>query len=130
MIDFDQHMKKLRNVNGYLGSAILNYAGEILYIDDENTGADIGYASAIFNDSFRQINEASLDIGFSDISSLETKTEDGHVFLMKSTCTHGKEADTTVGIFCIFRDDGNIALAKMVMDKSSIEISKELISKL
>ena len=80
MIDFNARMEKLRKVNGYLGSAILNYSGETLYIDEENTGADIGYASAIFNDSFRQINEASLDVGFSDISSFETKTEDGHVF--------------------------------------------------
>jgi len=126
MIDFDQHMKKLRSVNGYLGSAVLNYSGETLYIDEENTGADIAYASAIFNDSFRQINEASLDVGFSDVASFETKTEDGHVFLMKSAGTHSQEMHTKIDIFCIFRDDGNIALAKMVIDKASKAISQEL----
>ena len=126
MIDFNTRMEKLRKVNGYLGSAILNYSGETLYIDEENTGADIGYASAIFNDSFRQINEASLDVGFSDISSFETKTEDGHVFLMKSAGTHSSESFSKIDIFCIFRDDGNIALAKMIMDKSSKLISDEL----
>ena len=126
MIDFNARMEKLRKVNGYLGSAILNYSGETLYIDEENTGADIGYAAAIFNDSFRQINEASLDVGFSDIASFETKTEDGHVFLMKSAGTHSDESYSKVDIFCIFRDDGNIALAKMIMDKSSQAISQEL----
>ena len=126
MIDFNARMEKLRKVNGYLGSAILNYSGETLYIDEENTGADIGYAAAIFNDSFRQINEASLDVGFSDIASFETKTEDGHVFLMKSAGTHAEENYSKVDIFCIFRDDGNIALAKMIMDKSSQVISQEL----
>jgi len=125
MINFDEKMKKLRSVNGYLGSAILNYSGETLYIDEENTGTDIGYASAIFNDSFRSINEASLDIGFSDISSFETKTEDGHVFLMKSA-GNGSEDFSKIDIFCILRDDGNIALAKMVMDKSAKIISDEL----
>jgi len=125
MINFDEKMKKLRSVNGYLGSAILNYSGETLYIDEENTGTDIGYASAIFNDSFRSINEASLDIGFSDISSFETKTEDGHVFLMKSAGNDG-ENFSKIDIFCILRDDGNIALAKMVMDKSAKIISDEL----
>jgi hypothetical protein len=126
MIDFDAKMEKLRKVNGYLGSAILNYSGETLYIDEENTGADIGYASAIFNDSFRQINEASLDVGFSDISSFETKTEDGHVFLMKSAGSHADESYSKIDIFCIFRDDGNIALAKMIMDRSAKVISDEL----
>ncbi|WP_457746814.1 hypothetical protein [Sulfurimonas sp.] len=126
MIDFDQHMKKLRSVNGYLGSAVLNYSGETLYIDEENTGADIGYASAIFNDSFRQINEASLDVGFSDVASFETKTEDGHVFLMKSAGSHTQDTHSKIDIFCIFRDDGNIALAKMVIDKASKAISQEL----
>jgi hypothetical protein len=126
MIDFNTQMKKLRSVNGYLGSAILNYSGETLYIDEENTGTDIGYASAIFNDSFRQINEASLDVGFSDVTSFETKTEDGHVFLMKSAGVHAEDTYAKIDIFCILRDDGNIALAKMILDKSSKTISAEL----
>jgi hypothetical protein len=126
MIDFNTHMEKLRKVNGYLGSAVLNYSGETLYIDEENTGTDIGYASAIFNDSFRQINEASLDVGFSDVSSFETKTEDGHVFLMKSAGAQSENSYAKIGIFCIFRDDGNIALAKMVIDRSSKVISDAL----
>jgi len=126
MIDFDKSMQKLRNVNGYLGSAVLNYTGETLYIDEENTGTDIGYASAIFNDSFRSINEASLDIGFSDVSSFETKTQDGHVFLMKSTAATINDGFAKIDIFCILRDDGNIALAKMVMEKSAATISDEL----
>jgi len=126
MIDFDMQMKKLRSVNGYLGSAVLNYSGETLYIDEENTGTDIGYASAIFNDSFRQINEASLDVGFSDVSSFETKTEDGHVFLMKSAGAQAEDNYAKIDIFCILRDDGNIALAKMILDKSAKTISAEL----
>jgi len=126
MIDFDTKMKKLRSVHGYIGSAVLNYSGETLYIDEENTGTDIGFAAAIFNDSFRSINEASLDIGFSDISSLETKTEDGHVFLMQSAGSQESESFSKIDIFCILRDDGNIALAKMVLQKSAKVISEEL----
>ncbi len=126
MINFDERMKKLSSVNGYLGSAVLNYSGETLYIDEENTGTDIGYASAIFNDSFRSINEASLDIGFSDVASFETKTKDGHVFLMRSASANVDDNLSKIDIFCIFRDDGNIALAKMIIEKSSKVISEEL----
>jgi len=126
MINFDDKMKKLTNVHGYLGSAVLNYSGETLYIDEEKTGTDIGYASAIFNDSFRSINEASLDIGFSDVASFETKTKDGHVFLMRSASGNVEDTLSKIDIFCIFRDDGNIALAKMVIEKAAKIISEEL----
>ena len=68
MIDFESKMKKLQNVNGYLGSAILNYSGETLFVENENTGTDIAYSATIFNDAFRMISETSLDIGFSEAS--------------------------------------------------------------
>lgn len=126
MINFNEKMKKLRSVNGYLGSAVLSYTGETLYIDNESTGTDIAYSAAIFNDSFRAISETSLDVGFSEATSVESKTSDGHVFLVKSAGTHNSDGYSKIDIFCIFRDDGNIALAKMIIDKTSKVISAEL----
>jgi len=126
MINFDEKMKKLRSVNGYLGSAILNYSGETLYVENESTGTDIAYSATIFNDTFRTISETSLDIGFSEATSVEAKTHDGHVFLVKSAGNHSDNSYSKIDIFCIFRDDGNIALAKMIIDKSSKVISEEL----
>ena len=126
MINFDEKMKRLRSVNGYLGSAILNYSGETLYVENESTGTDIAYSATIFNDTFRTISETSLDIGFSEASSVEAKTHDGHVFLVKSAGEHHENEFAKIDIFCIFRDDGNIALAKMIIDKSSKSISDEL----
>jgi len=126
MINFDEKMKKLRSVNGYLGSAILNYSGETLYVDNESTGTDIAYSATIFNDAFRTISETSLDVGFSEASSVEAKTSDGHVFLVKSAGNYSDNSYSKIDVFCIFRDDGNIALAKMIIDKSSKVISNEL----
>ncbi len=126
MIDFDQVMKRLKAVNGYLGSAVLNYTGETLYYDNENTGTDIPYSASIFNDAFRMISESSLDVGFSDASSIEAKTLDGHVFLINSAGEHSDEQFAKINIFAIFRDDGNVALAKMIMDKAAKSISSEL----
>ena len=126
MINFEEKMQRLTKVNGYLGSAILNYTGETLYVENAHTGTDIAYAATIFNDTFRTINETSLDIGFSEASSVETRTQDGHVFLVKSAGEqHGNEY-AKIDLFCIFRDDGNIALAKMVIDKAAKQISDEL----
>lgn len=126
MINFDEKMKKLRSVNGYLGSAILNYGGETLYVDNESTGTDIAYSATIFNDAFRAISETSLDVGFSEASSVEARTVDGHVFLIKSAGTQSDNSYSKIDLFCIFRDDGNIALAKMIIDKSSKVISNDL----
>lgn len=89
MIEFNEAMKKLRSVNGYLGSAVLNFSGETLYLDDENTSVDIAYSASIFNDAFRMISESSLDVGFADASLVEARTEDGHVFLINSSGNHG-----------------------------------------
>ena len=126
MIDFDASMKKLRSVNGYLGSAVLNYSGETLYIDNDNTGTDIAYSASIFNDAYRMVSESSLDVGFSEASSIEAKTLDGHVFLINSAGEFSTDNNTKLNVFAIFRDDGNVALAKMIMDKASKSMSIEL----
>jgi len=126
MIDFDKSMKRLRSVNGYLGSAVLNYSGETLYIDNDNTGTDIPYSASIFNDAYRMISESSLDVGFSEASSIEAKTLDGHVFLINSAGNFSANNFSKINVFAIFRDDGNVALAKMIMDKASKSMSEEL----
>jgi len=117
MVEFDKEMKKLRSVNGYLGSAVLNFSGETLFMDEENTNVDIAYSASMFNDAFRMITESSLDVGFADASLVETRTEDGHVFLINSSGNTGDNF-SRLTTFAIFRDDGNVALAKMIMEKT------------
>jgi hypothetical protein len=72
------------------------------------------------------ITESSLDVGFSEASSLEAKTLDGHVFLINSAGEHSDDSFAKINVFAIFRDDGNVALAKMIMDKAAKKISSEL----
>ena len=126
MVDFDEHMKKLRSVNGYLGSAILNFSGETLYLDEDNVGTDIAYSASVFNDAFRMISESSLDIGFAEASFVETKTYDGHVFLINSSGYQSSEQFSRINVFSIFTDDGNVALAKMIIDRVSKSISDDM----
>lgn len=126
MIEFEQSMKKLRSVSGYLGSAVMNFAGETLYMDAENTSVDIAYSASIFNDAFRSISEASLDVGFSDASFVETKTHDGHVFLINTTSDQSGDNFSKLNVFAIFRDDGNVALGKMVIERTAQAMSKSM----
>ena len=126
MLEFDKEMKKLRSVNGYLGSAVLNFSGETLYMDEENTNVDIAYSASIFNDAFRMISESSLDVGFAEASLVESRTEDGHVFLVNSSGSASKDNFSKLTTFAIFRDDGNVALGKMIMEKTVQGMSKAM----
>jgi len=126
MIKFKNTMKRLHAVNGYLGSAVLNYSGETLYVDNDKTGTDIPYSASIFNDAYRMLSESSLDVGFSEVSSVETKTLDGHIFLIHGAGMLSDDNYAKVNIFAVFRDNGNIALAKMIMDRAVKKLSKKL----
>jgi len=120
MLNFNEQMKKLKGVNGYLGAAILNKQGETLYLDEEGTNSDIVYSASVFNDAFLEISESSIDIGFSATNMLEARTTDGHVFIIKSVS--GKEESSQLTFFSIFKDNGNVPLAKMVIDRSATRI--------
>lgn len=126
MINFKKAMKKLRSVDGYLGSAVINYTGEILYIDQKRTGIDVEYSASLFNNALRKISKLSLDIGLSDVSLVETRTFDGHIFLIYNTGDQYGDSFSKLNVFAIFRDDGNVGLAKMIIDKTSQRMSKKI----
>lgn len=126
MINFKKSMKKLRSVDGYLGSAVMNLTGEILYIDQKRTGIDVEYSASLFNNALRKISSLSLDVGLSDASLVETKTFDGHIFLINNTGDQYSDNFSKLNVFAIFRDDGNVGLAKMILDKTSQRMSKKI----
>ncbi len=108
-MNIHEMVKNIQHINGYAGSAVLSKTGEIVYID-ENKEIDLAFSSSLFNDTFRALNEASLDIGFSNLIRLETENEEGMIFLI-----YGNKEHT---IFTIFNPQGNISLAKMMLIKA------------
>ena len=105
-MNIEKTIKEIQNINGYIGSVVLNKDGEIIYID-ESENIDLAFASSLFNDTFRALNEASLDVGFSNLVRLETQNEEGMIFLI-----YGNQKQN---IFTIFNPKANISLAKMVL---------------
>jgi len=99
-------IKKIETISGYIGSAILNKEGEIIYIDEDKR-LDLAFSSSLFNDTFRKLSEASIDMGFSNLLRLETETEEGMVSLLY--------ANQEYTVFAIFDIKGNISLAKMLL---------------
>jgi len=107
-MEIEKVIKEIQNINGYMGSAVLNQSGEIIYIN-ENQTIDLAFSSSIFNDTFRALTSASLDIGLSNLIRLETETDEGTVFLIY--------ANKEQTIFSIFDSKGNISLAKMMLSQ-------------
>lgn len=107
-MEFKKIIKNFRDISGYIGCSILSKTGEIAYID-EHKSIDMAFSSSIFNDTFRQLNRASQDIGLTKLIRLEAQTDEGIVFLL-----YGNSERT---IFAIFEAKGNISLAKMVLSK-------------
>jgi hypothetical protein len=105
----EKMIKNIKNVNGYAGSSILNNEGEILYID-ESRSIDIAFASSLFNDTFRALKSASVDVGFSRLIRLEGETKEGMIFLIYSNSRHT--------IFSVFNPECNISLAKIMLIQS------------
>ena len=108
-MNIEKTIKDIQEINGYTGSAVLNKDGEIIHID-ENENIDLAFASSLFNDTFRALNEASLDVGFSNLIRLETENKEGMTFLI-----YGNQKLT---IFTIFNPLGNISLAKMILTQA------------
>ncbi len=99
-------INEIQGINGYIGSTILNNTGEIVYIDEDKT-IDLAFSSSLFNDTFRALTEASLDVGLTDLIHLEVQTEKGEIFLIYANQKHT--------IFAIFDVKGNVSLAKMIL---------------
>lgn len=108
-MNIDKLTQDIQHIHGYMGLAILNKTGEIIHIDEHQT-IDIAFSASLFNDTFRLLNEASLDIGLSPLVHLETQTDKGMVFLLYAN------QDQT--IFTIFDSNSNISLAKIILAQS------------
>ena len=102
-------INEIQGISGYIGSTILNKTGEIVYID-ENKTIDLAFSSSLFNDTFRTLTEASLDIGLTDLIHLEAETKEGEIFLIYSNQKHT--------IFATFDSKGNVSLAKMILSQA------------
>jgi len=126
MINFKKIIERLTKTKGYVGSAILNSDGEALYIEDSHTGTEVAYGATMLFEVINTLNDMSAELGFADTCFLETKTEDGHIFLVETYSSSYEDEDIKVIIVSIFRDDGNITLAKMLLGKILKEITKEL----
>lgn len=118
----ENYLEKLKKINGYRASGIMNFTGEILAQDSVDPNIDLGLVGATFNDIFRTAHEASNKIGLEACKEAAISTPKG-IVIMKCS---GVQAKVHYHLIAIFNADGNQALAKMEMDKMIPAVMEEL----
>ena len=112
-MSLDALLGDLKNINGYVASAIMDFTGQTLVSDSADSSIDLNVVGAIFNDIFRSAHEAAGKVGFSAANEMTILTPNGVIAMM---CT-GVSADVHLHLVCVLNKDGNQALAKMAMAK-------------
>jgi len=118
----EEHLNKLKGINGFKAAGIMNFTGEILAMESVDPKIDLDTVGATFNDIFRTAHEASNKIGLEACREAVISTPKG-IVIMKCS---GVKAKVHYHLLAIFAADGNQALAKLEMDKMVPLVMDEL----
>jgi len=113
MIIDESLLEDLSGINGYRASAITTNLGEVIISDTKKLKTDLTEVTATFNDIFKNAHIVSKSIGLGKLGLMEIHT-DGAVALMVSS---GEDSRIHLHGFAIFTKDGNITLAKLILNK-------------
>ncbi len=113
----------IKQINGYLGVGISQYTGDLLLFDKANDKINLEETSVIFNDVFRSSHSLSKKLSLGKTEIMEITTEHAKILMACS----GEDTTVHLHVFAIFKNDGNVALAKMILprilNKSVAELS-------
>jgi len=113
----------IKQINGYLGVGISQYTGELLLLDKANDNINLEETSVIFNDVFRSSHSLSKKLSLGKTQIMEITTDNAKILMACS----GENSSVHLHVFAIFKNDGNVALAKMILprilNKSVTELS-------
>ena len=106
-------LEGLKDINGYLGSAISNYTGEILIADTHKVAGSLEEASLTFNEAFRSLQSISKKLNLGDTQVMEVEMDKAVVIMVSS----GEDLRLHLHAFAIFKKDGSVALGKLELKK-------------
>ena len=120
-------LDRLKDIKGYMGSAICDYKGEVLVEDIatlDTSKEDYEIIMGTFNDIFRDAHKASrsLDLGRTEEMTIETEKS-----TIITVCS-GEETRAHIHLYAIFDKDGNANLGKLTLKKIVPAVLDELIA--
>jgi len=112
----------IKQINGYLGVGLSQYTGELLLFNKSDSNINIEETSIIFNDVFRDTHALSKKLSLGHTKIMEISTEKSKILMACS----GENTPVHLHLFAIFKEDGNVALAKMILPKIMNKAVSEL----
>jgi len=103
----------IKQINGYLGVGISQYTGDLLLFDKVNDKINLEETTVIFNDVFRSSHSLSTKLALGKTEIMEITTEQSKILMACS----GENNSLHLHAFAIFKNDGNVALAKMILPR-------------
>jgi len=112
----------IKQINGYMGVGLSQYTGDLLLFDKSDSDINIEETSIIFNDVFRDTHALSTKLSLGHTKIMEISTEKSKILMACS----GENSPVHLHLFAIFKKDGNVALAKMILPKIMNKAVSEL----
>lgn len=112
------HLARLQKIKGYKASAVMTFRGEILASHSADARIDLLAVGKIFNDIFKTAHGASEKIGLKACLETVISTPKGNIIMHCS----GVEAPIHFHLLGIIDVDGNLALAKLELEKMTAPI--------
>jgi len=120
---FNTLLDELKNIDGYLASAVLSFDGLIVVSDSVSEKFDLQEIVVGFNNIFRSGHEVAGKVGFNSLEEAVLKTPNGIIMMLCS----GVNADAHLHFIVIVKKDGNQGLAKIMLEKvarQAVELSR------
>jgi predicted regulator of Ras-like GTPase activity (Roadblock/LC7/MglB family) len=112
----------IKQINGYLGSGLSQFTGELLLHDYINENLKLEETLVTFNDVFRNSHSLSQHLSLGKLEIMELTTTDSKILMACS----GENSPIHLHLFAVFKKDGNVALAKLIMPRILNKAVKEL----
>jgi len=112
----DKVLDRLKDIKGYMGSAICDYKGEILVADIASFDAtrdEYEIIMGTFNDIFRAAQKASKSLDLGRTYDMTIETEQSTIV----TICSGEDARVHIHLYAIFDKEGNANLGKLTLKK-------------
>ncbi|MBN2693773.1 hypothetical protein JXR93_03840 [bacterium] len=113
-MDLKRHLEPLSRINGYLGAGVFTPTGELLEGTSMISGIHHELAGAAINDTLLHAQEMTQSIGMGNTSFIQIDSDMGIVLARSYNNRQDKHFHTVLYV----RKDGNIAMAKLMLQKA------------
>lgn len=118
-----EKIEALQEINGYLGAAVFTPEGKMLAGITDVAGIDFQVAGSLFHDLFLITQNKSKEAGFGTTDIILLYTENGIII---GRCFN--QEDIHFHTILALDSQANIAMAKIVLNKTMISLKKEVLA--